>query len=180
MRPSSILWNDEPATEIQVNHLRRLGYEPEHPLTKGEALQLIQQFKHRLETHRSQGESNQPGGGADAWRLRRDVEEAREAVARVRDGEKPPAEYRLSEAICRRQEFWMDTCRGPGKMRSGVPQVFELYMKHGCRFSEPARGQVQEILDALDGAAPGWDREHPELFYQTLEMNFRELLRHTL
>jgi len=180
MRPPSILWNDEPATEIQVNHLRRLGYEPEHPLTKGEALQLIQQFKHRPETHRSPGESPQAGGGAEAWRLRREVEAAREAMASVQGSERAPAEYRLAEAICRRQEFWMDTCREPGKMRNGAPQVFELYMKHGCRFSEPARGRVQEILDALDGAAPGWDQEHPELFYQTMEMNFRELLRHPL
>jgi hypothetical protein len=36
---------------------------------------------------------------------------------------------------------------------------------------------VQHILDALDSAAPFWDKEHPELFYQTLQLNFPELVR---
>jgi hypothetical protein len=36
---------------------------------------------------------------------------------------------------------------------------------------------VQEILDALDSAMPAWEREHPALFYQTLELNFPHLLR---
>jgi hypothetical protein len=37
--------------------------------------------------------------------------------------------------------------------------------------------QVQHILDALDAALPNWEREHPDLFYKTLELNFPELLR---
>jgi hypothetical protein len=36
---------------------------------------------------------------------------------------------------------------------------------------------VKAVLDALDGAMPLWDKEHPELFYQTLEINFPELVR---
>jgi molybdopterin-guanine dinucleotide biosynthesis protein A len=55
-------------------------------------------------------------------------------------------------------------------------QVQELYRKHGCRFAEPTSEQVRGILDALDRAMPHWEREHPELFYQTLELSFPELL----
>ena len=40
--------------------------------------------------------------------------------------------------------------------------------------------QVQEVLDALDSALPVWDREHPELFYQTLELNFPQLVKRVL
>jgi len=38
--------------------------------------------------------------------------------------------------------------------------------------------QVQSILEALDSALPAWDRDSPEMFYRTLELNFPELLRH--
>ena len=78
-----------------------------------------------------------------------------------------------------RQQFWLDTCREVREMQTGSLQVLELYQRYGCRFFAPTRDQVQEVLDALDGALPVWDRDHPELFYQTLELNFPELLRRT-
>jgi hypothetical protein len=31
------------------------------------------------------------------------------------------------------------------------------------------------VLTALDAAVPAWETLHPELFYQTLELNFPEL-----
>jgi hypothetical protein len=63
------------------------------------------------------------------------------------------------------------------QMRVGTPEVQELYKHHGCRFQWPNGEQTQEVLDALDSAMPDWDRDHPELFYQTLELNFPELVR---
>jgi hypothetical protein len=36
---------------------------------------------------------------------------------------------------------------------------------------------VQVVLEALDAAMPLWDRDHPELFYQALELNFPQLVR---
>ena len=62
-------------------------------------------------------------------------------------------------------------------MHAVCQAVLELYQKHGCRFAVPSRQQVQDVLDALDAAMPVWEKEHPELFYQTLELNFPELLR---
>ena len=56
-------------------------------------------------------------------------------------------------------------------------RVLDFYQKHGCRFTVPSRQHVQDVLDALDAALPLWEKEHPELFYQTLELNFPELLR---
>ena len=62
-------------------------------------------------------------------------------------------------------------------MRIASMQVFELYQNYGCRFFTPDTGHVQEILDALDAAMPSWDRDHPEIFYQALELNLPHLLR---
>jgi len=76
----------------------------------------------------------------------------------------------------KRQEFWLDTCRGFAHVKFACGQIQELYRKHGCRFAEPTPDQVRGILDALDRAAPKWESEHPELFYQTLELSFPELL----
>jgi hypothetical protein len=78
----------------------------------------------------------------------------------------------------RRQEFWLDTCRGVAHMHLACAQVQELYRKYGCRFAEPTLQQVRGILDALDGAMPKWESEHPELFFQTLELSFPELVIH--
>jgi hypothetical protein len=63
-------------------------------------------------------------------------------------------------------------------MHSASVRALELYSHHGCRFCTPTQSEVQEVLAALDGAMPDWEREHPELFYQTLELNFPELVRH--
>lgn len=76
----------------------------------------------------------------------------------------------------KRQEFWLDTCRGMAHLQVACVQVQSLYRKHGCRFVEPTLAQVRGILDALDRAVPYWEREHPELFYQTLELSFPELV----
>jgi hypothetical protein len=78
----------------------------------------------------------------------------------------------------KRQEFWLDTCRGVAHVHSGCAQVQHLYRKHGCRFTLPTLEQVRGILDALDRAMPKWESEHPELFYQTLELSFPELVIH--
>ncbi len=77
-----------------------------------------------------------------------------------------------------RREFWSDTCREITQMHSGSVQAIDFYRKYGCRFCEPTHAQVEEVLSALDSALPQWDTLHPELFYQTLELNFPELVRH--
>ncbi len=56
-------------------------------------------------------------------------------------------------------------------------QMIDLYRMHGCRFCEPSPKQVQDVVEALDSALPQWETVHPELFYQTLELNFPELVR---
>jgi hypothetical protein len=82
-----------------------------------------------------------------------------------------------AQAAPDRQEFWMDTCRETTHMHMGTKPVIDLYRQYGCRFCEPTHAQVQGILDALDSAMPQWERTHPELFFQTLELNFPELVR---
>jgi hypothetical protein len=81
-------------------------------------------------------------------------------------------------AAIEREDFWADTCREIPQMQRASPEAVELYRRHGCRFCTPGRQQIQHVLHALDSAAPGWQNEHPELFYQTMELNFPELVRH--
>jgi hypothetical protein len=80
--------------------------------------------------------------------------------------------------LLEREEFWADTCREATQMQHASKPAMDLYRKHGCRFCPPGRQQIQYVLSALDGAVPGWEREHPELFYQTLELNYPELVKH--
>ena len=79
--------------------------------------------------------------------------------------------------LIEREEFWADTCRETTQMQHATHEVCELYRKFGCRFCAPGRQQVQYVLDALDSAVAGWDKDHPELFYQTLELNYPELVK---
>jgi hypothetical protein len=78
-----------------------------------------------------------------------------------------------------RQAFWVDTCREISGMKIVSQQVIELYRLHGCRFCAPTQQQAQYVIEALDAALPQWEQVHPELFYQTLELNFPELVRHS-
>jgi hypothetical protein len=160
-------WTDEPATWKQLRDLKRCGYQADRRLTKIEAANLISSY----------------GGGSDpvvamqngvtirAYELRLAVEQAkREGTER---GRMDPA--KMGMALAERQNFWLNTFHGTSQLQSGCTQVLELYRRQGCLFFEPTRKQVQDILDALDAAMPHWDNDHPELFYEAMELNFPEL-----
>jgi hypothetical protein len=176
-------WKDEPATEIQISRLRQLGCLPERPLTKGEAAHLISH--HDVTFVKQSNGYSAPAGTSgtyvqfDAYQLRVAVESARRTVFHAEKTE-TKTEGALGSALEQRQRFWMDTCCEPAQMHMRSKEAMELHMKHGCQYVEPTREQTQEILDALDIALPAWEKEHPELFYQTLELNFPELRKHSL
>lgn len=79
--------------------------------------------------------------------------------------------------LLEREEFWADTCREVTQMQHASGEAVELYRKFGCRFCTPGRQQIQDVLRALDTAVPRWEKEHPELFFQTLELNYPELIK---
>lgn len=172
-------WKDEPATESQLEHLRRFGYEPDRPLTKGEAAQLIGDLE-ACPTGRIPVPESERAELAtlSAYHFRITVENTKRAVAATGGPVSQSARHALETAIVERQEFWVDTCSEADKMHLVSSQVQALYRKHGCRFAVPTPKQVQAILDSLDAVMSVWDRDHPELFFQTLELNFPELLRH--
>jgi len=171
-------WSNEPATETQLGRLRQLGYCADCPLTKAEAANLIKLFEPLPDTEA--GEAEMPSAARHAaYALRLTVEHTRRALAEAPQDQAQRLQQSLTSAIAKRQEFWKDTCRNPVRMQSRSAPVVDLYMKYGCRFVAPTPEQVQEVLNALDRASPLWDRDHPELFYQTLELNFAELLRRT-
>jgi hypothetical protein len=110
-----------------------------------------------------------------AHRLRLAAENALQAQAA--NPEAPNVRADAVSTLNNRAEFWQDTCREVKEMHFGSVQVFELYQRFGCRFYAPNRSQVEEVLRALDSAMPVWDRDHLELFYQTLALNFPDLVR---
>jgi hypothetical protein len=83
----------------------------------------------------------------------------------------------VTSGVVEREDFWADTCREITQMLHASHEAVELYRRHGCRFCTPGRQQIQYVLSALDSAVPRWEKEHPELFYQTLELNYPELVR---
>jgi hypothetical protein len=103
------------------------------------------------------------------------AENARRALAA--NPEAPNVRADVVSTGASRAEFWQDTCREVKEMHFGSVQVFELYQRYGCRFFSPSHAQVEEVLIALDSAMPLWDRDHLELFYQTLQLNFPDLAR---
>jgi hypothetical protein len=200
-------WVDEPATEQQLIHLRELGFSLGKPLKMTEAARLIRELRRNpgrlrsmttmtpttivAETTRMASRSSplppqavMPRAlGKDfcestrmhVQKLRAAVETAHRALAANPEG--PNVRADAAASIHCRQEFWLDTCRDVKEMRIGSVPVLELYQMQGCRFFPPNHQQVQELLDALDAAMPLWDRDSPELFYQTLELNFPHLVR---
>lgn len=171
-------WANEPATESQLSRLGQLGYSAECPLTKKEAGYLITVLGQQTEPHAVGGHAGQQVATPSEYALRLSVEHTRRAVAEAGIEQIGILEHGLALAVARRREFWTDTCRDPTQMHHRSPLILDLYMKQGCRFATPSHEQIQEILDALDTASPVWDRDSPELFFQTLELNFSELVHH--
>ena len=172
-------WTDEPATETQLSHLRQFCYEPDHPLTKGEASRLISDFEADPNGRSTLVENDTPElTKLSAHHFRVAVERAKRAVAEAAAEEMQNPQHVLALAIAERQDFWVDTCSDTEKMHLVPTQVSALYKRYGCQFALPRHEQVQAILDVLDSAMPLWDRDYPELFYATLELNFPESVRH--
>jgi hypothetical protein len=159
-------WTEQAATEIQLSQLRHYGYIPDHPLTLSEASDLLSRYE-LAEGSGALDKSLHATTREAAYRLHAEVAET------LRSGSQ-----QASAAAARRVAFWLDSCREPGLSAMGSPALMDLYMKFGCRFVEPSREHVREVLNALDAVMPEWDRHQPDLFYQTLELNFPELIRH--
>ena len=193
-------WVDEPATEQQLIHLRELGFSQGEPLMRTQAARLIRELRRNpgrstpapvLEKPEAPPRGAMPveqvasapvpsndfseGTRTQAYRFRAVVEAAHRALVTNPNG--PNVRADAAASTQNRQEFWLDTCREAKEMRIGSVPVLELYQMQGYRFFPPSPQQVQELLTALDEAMPNWDLENPELFYQTLELNFPHLVR---
>ena len=178
-QPNSVMtWTEDPATEQQLTYLRQYGYVPDHPLTRTEAASLIRNYKHPT-APRPEAGGNHDSAPHEPYRLRLEVESARRTLSEAEETQTEigPSQGELAKAMNRRQVFWLDTCRDAREMAHVSIEVLDLYQHYGCRFFPPTHAQAQEILDALDAAAAVWDRDHPQLFYQTLELNFPQLVK---
>jgi|SRR5947207_1758329 len=186
-------WPDEPASEQQVMHLKNLGVVPTPNLTMTEAARIIRQSQRNLR-HGANATSSKPlpsltsappesqfGGRISesamnvAHQLHQTASNAQRAMTLAPQA--PNVRADLSSANTTRLEFWIDTCRDVREMQLASVQVYELHHDFGHRLFAPSREQAQEILDALDAAMPTWDKDHAELFYKTLELNFPNLVR---
>lgn len=111
-----------------------------------------------------------------AFQLRLTVEAAEGALAQNPD--RPGGKADVHSAVSARQRFWLDTCRDGFDLQAACAQAIEFHDHYGLHFFPPTWDEVVEVLSALDGGMPGWDQDHPELFYETLRLNFPSLLRH--
>ncbi len=111
-----------------------------------------------------------------ALQLRLVVETAELGLAE--NPNRPGGRADVHSAISARQRFWLDTCREGFDLQAACPEAIEFHDCYGARYFPPTWDEVAEVLTALDGAMPGWDNDHPELFYETLKLNFPSLLRH--
>ena len=171
-------WTDEPATEVQLSYLKRLGYQSLHPLTMGRAAYLIRSFEDPPQREQASAENGvREITKRQAHFLQHAVEEAERAVQGATKDEIEKLQYILGAAMGKRQDFWMDTCCDPPQMGDCSIQVLDLFMRYGCRFLVPSGKQVQEILNALDLLMPLWDLQQPGLFFEIMELNFPELDR---
>lgn len=175
-------WENEPATWKQIRFLKQRGYRPDRHLTKTAAAELIQGLGGDVAT--STAPTPPPAEivvhqlpKQDAYLLHAAVDLATKARSDARNENPRVAEQNLALAVSKRQMFWIDTCRDPTRMQAACGQVLELYRIYGCSLEAPSNKQVLEILSALDSAIPFWDRDHPELFYRTLELNYPELVK---
>jgi len=172
-------WTDGPATWKQLRYLSQHGYKPDRVLTKAEASELIRKFGGDPDTLAIVAaiEPPRPAQPETAHQLRVAAEKAKRAVADSRASEIGMREQDYALALSRRRDFWVHSCSEMGKVSIVSVQAQELYQKHGCRFVAPSPKQAQHILEALDSAMPSWDKDHPELFFETLQINFPELVR---
>ncbi len=187
-------WEEEPATQQQLFRLQEYGFVPACTLTVTQAARLIRQFsKHPRQAVAAGRDAQQAvaappkppppprqvdvseSAKAHAHRLRLGVQAARRLMEANPDGPNVRADYYAS--ISARRDFWHDTCREQRDMLIGTVQVLELHQEFGVHFFTPTEAEVQELLDALDHALPMWEWDHPELFYQTLRLNFPSLAR---
>ncbi len=166
---------DEPATDLQLSALKKLGYNPDHALSRTEASSVLMGLHHGPPPQ--EAEEIPLSTAHHPYQFRKRVEKLKEELAQSVESTRPDQENQLRVAQTARQEFWMDTCRDVTKMQFSWPEIISLYQLQGCRFVPPTHAQTQTILDALDTALPHWDRDHPELFYQTLELNFPQLVQ---
>jgi hypothetical protein len=173
-------WPEEPATEQQLMRLQSFGYVVAQPLTVIEAARLIREYQR----HPSRRAYFLSGTGSKpeppTLRMPKADLEQRSGCSLFPDQAEPaPVEnVRVYASVAAREDFWSDTCREIREMHLRSVEVIEFNQKHGCRFVPPTHEQVRYVLNALDTAVPDWEDGHPELFYQTLELNFPELLRH--
>jgi hypothetical protein len=168
----------EPATEGQLTSLMRLGYQPVRPLTKERAAHLIRGLEENPPREQASAENGvREITKLQAHLLQQAVEEAGRAVREATPDQVEELDRILFLAMAERRDFWIDTCREPPQTREPSVQGLDLHMRYGCRLVVPSAEQVQKTLHALDLLMPLWDRQHPELFHQTLELNFPELDR---
>ncbi len=122
------------------------------------------------------GERLSQGARLHGFQLRVTVQVAEKTVKENPD--RPGVRADLHSAIAARQQFWFDTCRDEKDTPFLSLHAVEFHQHFGAHFFSPTWDEVGEVLDALDGAMPGWDKDHAELFYETLKLNFPSLLRH--
>jgi len=179
-------WDALPATEKQLACLKMFGYEPENPLSKAAAHDLLSQFE-QDPGRCGIRDGNQARESALhaakrlenlAYYLHSDCDALAKTLENAEDKEDSvSAKDELQFAIRARVEFWKDTFREPNDREGESVQAYEFYRNFGQFVKMPTTTQVAGVLSALDKYSPTWDLERPTDFFHTLKLNFPELMR---
>lgn len=110
-----------------------------------------------------------------AYHLHVAVENAQQEA--TTNPQRPGVRADVQSRIAARQQFWSDTCRDYKELQAISEHALAFYRHFGAHFFPPTWNEVHQILEVLDEAMAGWDKDHPELFYETLKLNFPSLLR---
>jgi hypothetical protein len=161
------MWEDDPASDKQLAYLSKFGYTHVGPLSKGEASKLIGEFEEDPERCRIRDASSRKASEASVEELAKG--EAYQLHSDVVNADR--CDLKLAKQT--RIAFWTAAFSPSDEFL----MPYELYEAYGQHYRKPKREQIQHILDALDAAMPTWDRDHTELFFETLKINFPELKR---
>jgi hypothetical protein len=181
----SITWRKAPAHVEQLAFLARFGYPLEGRLTRGRASDLIVEIVDdaaRWELvipDKPAGKVNPQARKCKAYRAHEDCTAAIEKLRNANLDEMGTAKAALALALKKRLQFWRQRFRDfwAGDAYADWIQATDLYSNYGRRFKLPTAEQITRVLSALDEKRPNWDRDYPQLFFETLELNYPELIR---
>ena len=179
-RMDEVLRNDELWQKNLLSNLRMAYEEAKREIVKNENLlpklrMECEEYEKAFEKKCDAGDPETEEEEIEHWEANKRVEDAEMRVEAAEQAIED-AKDDLANAKESRVFFWEATITNEAGYEY-CPQYYDLHHDYGYRFKVPTKKQIQSILDAQDAASATWDTEMPEVFFETLELNFPKLRR---